>query len=496
MRLLTLKMQIVPGAWNPRPCRISALSASDRGDTQVTEEAGKNTLRHLAKRIAPRAALPQAARRSPEHRQDCPCHSNLRACGSGGPLRECIPMGTTKLPELPTLIPDLKRDPRKTGILPSQEIQELIQNRKILSPDAIEASQIQPASMDLRLGKIGYRVQASFLPSRASTIKKKIEDLKLAEIDLTRPTLLERGAVVVIPVVEQLALPYDIGGAANPKSTTGRLDIFTRLVTEGGEGFEAHELQFEQVPKGYRGELYVEIVSRTFPIILSAGAKLNQLRFVRGKPPAATDNALGRVAEGLVYFEDGNAPAKPVLDAGLLMSIDLQGSGPGSVVAYRAKRNSPAVDLSKAGAHDTAQFWEAITAPASRRLVLDPSDFYILASRERISVPSNWAAEMTQFDPSIGEFSVHYAGFFDPGFGYGLNGEIKGTKAVLEVRAHEVPILLEDSQVVGRLMYHQMASVPDKLYGQSIGSSYQQQGLALSKQFRSAPAAAKPAAQR
>jgi len=176
------------------------------------------------------------------------------------------------------------------------------------------------------------------------------------------------------------------------------------------------------------------------------------------------------------------------------MSVDLAGAGPSSVVAYKAKRNCQAVDLSKAGAHDAAQFWEAITAPASRRLVLDPSDFYILASRERISVPSNWAAEMTQFDPSIGEFSVHYAGFFDPGFGYGMSGEIKGTKAVLEVRAHEVPILLEDSQVVGRLMYHKMASIPDKLYGQAIGSSYQQQGLALSKQFKVAPAAAvKPA---
>jgi dCTP deaminase len=399
-------------------------------------------------------------------------------------------MGATKGFESPALIPDVRRDARKTGILPSQEIHELINNRNILSMDAIEAGQVQPASMDLRLGKIAYRVQASFLPSRASTISKKIEDLKLAEIDLTRPTLLERGAVVVIPVVEQLALPYDVSGAANPKSTTGRLDIFTRLVIEGGEGFEPHELQFEQVPKGYKGQLYVEIVSRTFPIILQAGTKLTQLRFVRGKPPAASDNALERVEEGLVYYEDGEAPAKAILDAGLLMSIDLQGSGPGSVVAYRAKRNCPAVDLSKAGAHPAEQFWEAITAPASRRLVLDPSDFYILASRERISVPSSWAAEMTQFDPSIGEFSVHYAGFFDPGFGYGLNGEIKGTKAVLEVRAHEVPILLEDSQVVGRLMYHKMASVPDKLYGQAIGSSYQQQGLALSKQFRVAPAAA------
>ncbi len=396
-------------------------------------------------------------------------------------------MGTTKGIEAPALIPDLRREPRKTGILPSQEIRELIQNRKILSFAPIEDAQIQPASIDLRLGNVAYRVQASFLPSRASSIKTKINDLKLAEIDLTRPALLERGAVFVIPVIEQMALPFDVSGAANPKSTTGRLDIFTRLVTDGGEQFEEHELQFEQVPKGYKGELYVEVVSRTFPIILQASAKLTQLRFVRGKPPAATDNALGRFEEGLVYYENGDAPAKAVLDAGLLMSIDLAGGGGSNVVAYKAKRNCLAVDLSKAGAHEAERFWDAIPAPASKRLVLDPGDFYILASRERISVPSNWAAEMTQFDPSIGEFSVHYAGFFDPGFGYGTNGEIKGTKAVLEVRAHEVPILLEDRQVVGRLMYHKMASVPDKLYGQAIGSSYQQQGLALSKQFRVTP---------
>lgn len=396
-------------------------------------------------------------------------------------------MGTTKGNEAPALFPDAVRaEPHTTGILPSQEIRELIHNRKILSPLAIDDSQIQPASIDLRLGNVAYRVQASFLPSRTSTIKSKIDTLKLAEIDLTRPALLERGAVFVIPVVESLALPYDIGGAANPKSTTGRLDIFTRLVTEGGFDFEQHDYQFEQVPKGYKGGLYVEVVSRTFPILLSAGAKLNQLRFVRGNPPAATDNALERYEqqEGLVYFENGDAPAKAVLSGGLRMSIDLQGSGASSVVAYKAKRHSPAVDLSKAGAHDAALFWDAIAAPASKRLVLDPGDFYILASRERISVPSNWAAEMTQFDPSIGEFSVHYAGFFDPGFGYGTAGEIKGTKAVLEVRAHEVPILLEDAQVVGRLLYHKMAAVPEKLYGQAIGSSYQQQGLALSKQFR------------
>lgn len=394
-------------------------------------------------------------------------------------------MGTTKSSASPELFPGgVRTDPRKTGILPSQEIHELIRNRKIISPLAIEDSQVQPASIDLRLGNVAYRVQASFLPSRTSTVTSRLNDLKLAEFDFTKPTLLEPGAVYVIPVMEHLDLSSDIGGAANPKSTTGRLDIFTRVVSEGGINSDPEDHQFEHVPKGYKGPLYVEVVSRTFPVILSAGAKLTQLRFVRGNPPAAHDNALERAeqTDGLVYYEGADAPAKAMLNQGLRMSIDLQGSGGSNVVAYKAKRHCRAVDLSKTGAHDAALYWDAITS--RKQLVLDPGDFYILASRERISVPSNWAAEMTQFDPTSGEFSAHYAGFFDPGFGYGTAGEIKGTKAVLEVRAHEVPILLEDSQVVGRLLYHKMAAIPEKLYGQAIGSSYQQQGLALSKQFR------------
>jgi len=404
-------------------------------------------------------------------------------------------MGTTRGNEAQGHFPGAERaEPRRTGILPSQEIHELINNRKIAALPRIEPSQVQPASIDLRLGPVAYRVQASFLPSRESSTSSKIQDLKLAEIDLSRPMLLERGAVFVIPVLESLALPYDISGAANPKSTTGRLDVFTRLVTEGGIDSDREDLQFEQVPKGYKGPLYVEVVSRTFPIVLSAGAKLTQLRFVRGKPPAAHDNALERVeqTDRLVYYENGDAPAKAVLSGGLRMSIDLRGTDERSVVAYKAKRNCPAVDLSKAGAHDAALYWDAIRS--TKRLVLDPGDFYILASKERMSIPAKWAAEMTQFDPASGEFSAHYAGFFDPGFGYGEKGEIKGTKAVLEVRAHEVPILLEDAQVVGRLMYHKMAAIPDKLYGQAIGSSYQQQGLALSKQFRVASTAREPAA--
>jgi dCTP deaminase len=404
---------------------------------------------------------------------------------------------------------EARTEPRKTGILPSQEIRELIRNGKIRSAAEIDDGQIQPASIDLRLGPVAYRIQASFLPGRSSPISSKIRDLRLAELDLTKPALLEKGAVFIVPLVESLALPSDIGGKANPKSTTGRLDIFTRLITDGG-------LEFEYVPKGYSGELYVEIVSRTFPIIVQAGTKLSQLRFVRGNPPSG-DGVLEQLAERerLVYYENDEGPVEAIvdrgldklvhpsaggpeqaiIDRGLRTTIDLAGIGAPGIVAYKAKSHCPPVDLSKVGAHLAADFWDAIEGPRSGGLVLDPGDFYLLASRERFCIPSGWAAEMEPFDQSIGEFSVHYAGFFDPGFGYGTAGEIKGTRAVLEVRAHEVPILLEDRQIVGRLVYHRMANVPDKLYGQGIGSSYQKQGLALSKQFRTTASAKLAAAQ-
>jgi dCTP deaminase len=392
-------------------------------------------------------------------------------------------------------LPPTRRE-RKTGILPSQEIRELIANGKIRCSTDIPEAQIQPASMDLRLGTVAYRVQASFLPGRSATLKNKIEELKIAEYDLSRPTLLETNAVYVVPLLESLALPRDIGGKANPKSTTGRLDIFTRLITDGG-------LEFEQVLKGYAGDLYVEIVPRTFPIIVTAGTKLNQLRFIRGNP-VSTDGILEQLAEKerLVYYENGEGPSEAVIerglknivfseggdqqaiiDRGLRTTTDLEGNED-AIVAYKAKRHCRPIDLSKVRAYDAADFWVPIQNPKSKRVVLDPGDFYLMASKERFSVPPSFAAEMEPFDQSIGDFSVHYAGFFDPGFGYGASGEIKGTKAVLEVRAHEVPLLLEDKQIIGRLIYHRMANAPEKLYGQAIGSSYQQQGLALSKQFK------------
>lgn len=380
-------------------------------------------------------------------------------------------------------------DVRRAGILPSQEIRELISNGKVgASGIDITEDQVQPASIDLRLGRVAYKVEASFLPS-LTPISAKIRALLLEEIDLSKPALLERGSVYIVPLLEHLDLPTDMSGKSNPKSTTGRLDIFTRLMTEGGG-------EFEQVRGGYRGSLYVEIVPRTFSIVVKMGTKLNQLRFWRGNPQR-DDTELRTLdrKKSLVYYELNGpesevgsetrvVPAPANISGGLRLSVDLRGNEPQSIVAYKAKKNTPPIELSNVGAYNADDYWEFIVSPRFERLVLEPGDFYLLASKERVGVPPGYAAELEQYDPSLGEFSVHYAGFFDPGFGYGMEGEIQGTRAVLEVRAHEVPILLEDSQIVGRLYYHRMADDSDKIYGQKIGSSYQQQGLALSKQFK------------
>jgi len=375
------------------------------------------------------------------------------------------------------LTPVGRQAPRKEGILPAQEIWELVHNGKIRSGVEISEDQIQPASIDLRLSDKLYRLQASFLPSGTSLIEPKIRQLLAEEIDLSRPAVLEPENVYIARATEYLALPTDMGAKANPKSTTGRLDVFTRLLTE-------RQQIFESVPKGYSGDLYVEIFPRTFPIIVRAGTKLNQLRFYRGDPKT-DDEQLRKIAQKRpLAYEDGGDANKPVIRDGLRITIDLAGSE-GSVVAYKGKKTDTPIDLARVGAYDPEEFWEPSYAHNLRGgLVLNPGEFYLLASKERVSVPIDYAAEMESYDPSIGEFTVHYAGFFDPGFGYGESGEIKGTKAVLEVRAHEVPILLEDSREIGRLIYHKMADRPAKVYGSGIGSSYQQQQLALSKQFK------------
>jgi dCTP deaminase len=366
---------------------------------------------------------------------------------------------------------------RTTGILPSQEISNLIARGNIIAQPAIHPDHIQPASLDLRLGDMAHRVRASFLPGPNSTVEAKIKELRMTRVDLTGAPVFEKDCVYIIPLIEELNLPENISGKANPKSTTGRLDIFTRLITDYGT-------EFDRVPPGYKGKLYAEVVSRTFTVALRAGMRLSQLRFVQGNPVAGDRTIKGLDHEQpLVYMDDEDSPAKARTHRGLRITVNLEGSEPGEIIAYKAKRYAPAIELDRINYYETEEFWEVRHQTANKNLILEPDDFYILASRERVRVPPEFAAEMVPFDPSDGEFRIHYAGFFDPGFGYG-SSDIKGTRAVLEVRAHEVPFLIEHGQLVGRLNYMPLLSKPEKIYGTNIGSSYQHQALTLSKQFR------------
>ncbi len=334
--------------------------------------------------------------------------------------------------------------------------------------------QIQPASLDLRLGAIAYRVRASFLPGPGTTVAERIVDLKLHEFSLAAGAVLETNCVYIVPLIERLALPADIAAATNPKSSTGRLDVFTRVIADETRGFD-------RVAAGYEGPLYAEISPKTFPILVREGTRLSQLRLRRG------DASLS--AEGLRELHTRERlvdRAEAVMGDGIAVSIDLSGTtanGAG-LVGYRAKRHTAVIEVDQRDAYEVADFWEPIAARADKSLILDPDEFYILASNEAVQVPPDYAAEMVPFDPLVGEFRVHYAGFFDPGFGYAGSGGL-GSRAVLEVRSREVPFILEHGQIVGRLVYEKMLARPDQLYGSGIGSNYQAQGLKLSKHFHS-----------
>jgi dCTP deaminase len=379
----------------------------------------------------------------------------------------------------PLLFTELRDQPPSytTGILPSQTIEELIAAGYITATPAVAPEQIQPSSLDLRLGPVAYRVRASFLSSRNARVIDKLDEFHLYKLDLTKPTVLERGCAYIVPLMEEMNLPVDISGKANPKSTTGRLDVFTRLITDYGS-------EFERVPAGYKGKLYTEIVPRTFSIVVEQGVRLNQLRLRRGNPPSS-DSELERLheQETLVYMANESPADALISNKSLWLSVDLSGDASSDVIGYKARHNTPLIDLARINYYDPVDYWEPIARTKSRSLVLDPNDFYILASKERVRIPHTFAAEMVPYDPSVGEFRIHYAGFFDPGFGYGAD-DIKGTHAVLEVRSHEVPFLLEDGQVVGRLVFERLLSAPQKIYGQGTGSSYQHQRLAVSKHFR------------
>ncbi|MEQ8746699.1 2'-deoxycytidine 5'-triphosphate deaminase [Pyruvatibacter sp.] len=366
----------------------------------------------------------------------------------------------------------------RPGILPADEIRGLWDAGVIFAQSPPAENQIQPASIDLRLGETAYRVRASFLPGPGQPVATKLESLKLHEIDLRNGAVLETGCVYLVPLLEKLALPQDLAAAANPKSSTGRLDVFTRVITDGAR-------EFDQIAPGYHGTLYAEISPRTFSILVRTGSRLSQLRLRRGNVGVSAADMLTLQAETGLVLGGGSGDDEMMNDArGITLSVDLRGEAGTGLIGYRAKRHSGLIDVDRTNAYDALDFWDPVTVRGDARIILDPDEFYILASREAVQIPPDYAAEMVPYDPLVGEFRVHYAGFFDPGFGAAeANGA--GARAVLEVRSHEVPFILEHGQIIGRLVYEHMASRPGELYGQSLGSNYQRQGLKLSKHFKS-----------
>ncbi len=353
------------------------------------------------------------------------------------------------------------------GVLPFQAIESLIARGEITARQPIPEAQIQPASLDLRLGHKAWRVRASFLPGKAG-IAARINEFSTHEIDLTNGAVLEKGCVYLVPLMETLALPPHINAVANAKSSTGRLDLFTRLITENAT-------EFDRIEAGYQGQLYAEISPRSFSVLARPGMRLNQIRFRHGQV-VLTDDELRRLdaAQGLVDQEAHIA-------GGLGFSVDLTPRENG-IVGYRAKPHTGLIDLDKLAHYPAAEFWEPVTAPDGR-IILDPGAFYILVSNEAVHIPPDCAAEMAPYLAMVGEFRVHYAGFFDPGFGNAAAGGT-GARGVLEVRCHEAPFALEHGQIVGRLVYERMQAVPRVLYGADLGSNYQGQGLKLSKHFK------------
>lgn len=355
-----------------------------------------------------------------------------------------------------------------TGVCPNQQIASMIRSGAICAEPGILDSQIQPASLDLRLGRIAYRVRASFLAGAGRTVLDRLSEFEMHRIDLDGGAVLEKGCVYLVPLAETLNLPQGISAVANAKSSTGRLDLLTRTIIDGGT-------EFDRVPDGYSGPLYAEICPRSFSVLVRPGMRLNQIRFRSGQAvlsdaELAELHAASPLVDGPAVIEDG---------LGFSVDLDLPGS---DLVGYRAKPHTGVIDLDLIGHYDPEDYWEEVRASGGH-IILDPGAFYILVSREAVHIPPGFAAEMAPFLAMVGEFRVHYAGFFDPGFGHAGAGGT-GSRGVLEVRCHEAPFVLEHGQIVGRLVYERMAEIPTQLYGAGIASNYQGQGLKLSKHFR------------
>lgn len=355
-----------------------------------------------------------------------------------------------------------------TGVCPNQKIEAMVVDGSIHATPSILPEQVQPASLDMRLGTTAYRVRASFLAGEGRTVSDRLDEFEMHRIDLSQGAVLEKGCVYLVPLMESLALPADMSAVANAKSSTGRLDLLTRTITDGGT-------EFDRIPYGYTGPLFAEICPRSFSVLVRPGMRLNQIRFRQGQAVLSDDELTTLHKE--TRLVDGDA----VIQDGLGFSVDLQLPGT-DLVGYRAKPHTGVIDLDRIGEYDPADYWEEVRT-RDGCIILDPGAFYILVSREAVHIPPLFAAEMAPYLAMVGEFRVHYAGFFDPGFGHAEAGG-EGSRGVLEVRCHEAPFVLEHGQVVGRLVYERMAEMPTQLYGAGIASNYQGQGLKLSKHFK------------
>jgi len=364
------------------------------------------------------------------------------------------------------------------GVLPSQYLREAVSNEWIVAGDwRIPRESIQPASVDLRLGDHAWALRCSFLPDSDSTVEEKIEDLAFDRIDLRDGATLERDRPYLVPLIEQLRLPEEIRAKTNPKSSTGRLDVFTRVLTD-----RSH--RFDEITAGYHGKLYLEIVPRTFAIRVRTGLALNQARLLRGDARLSDEELVALHHEFPLLYVDSRPLGEDELSLadGLFLSLNVSGPEE-SIVGYRAKKNSLPIDLAHVGELKWRDYWEPVHPEKGGRIVLEPEVFYLLLSAERVSIPPSHAAEMLAYDPTAGELRTHYAGFFDPGFGYSANGATRGSRAALEVRARDVSFMVEHRQPVCKLAFERMAAEPDVLYGEDVGSSYQGQETMLSKHF-------------
>src|SRR5438309_4712604 len=372
------------------------------------------------------------------------------------------------------------------GVLADRELRQAVRDGWIVSPVAIDDQQFQPASLDLRLGPDAYQLRASVLPVR-ETVQSRLGERGLADSDLVIDQLsltgsgatLQRGSVYLVPLLESLELPAHVRGRSNPKSTTGRLDIFTRVITDATP-------RFDEICAGYRGALYLEVSPQSFPVRVQVGASLNQLRLLCGQTSMSDQALMALYRETPLLYDDDERPIpleRAAFNDGLCMGVDLSGRLTGGNIGYRAQPNPPAVDWSRVAHYDPVEFWEPIKRPARDAYILEANRFYILVSKERIRVPPEFAAEMVVYDAGAGEIRTHYAGFFDPGFGFG-DGSVLGTKVVMEVRAREVPFLVYDGQTSFKVGFERLRSRPEHVYGVGLASSYQHQTLTLSKHFR------------